>query len=79
MEKIISEFKVIETEDGFRIEIKGNKEAIRRMINFMDPSSYFSGKGPRGQHFQFDFDPDFWTGFGGWCGPWWEKDKSKRA
>jgi hypothetical protein len=33
MEKVISEFKIIETEDGFRIEIKGDKEAIRRMLS----------------------------------------------
>jgi hypothetical protein len=28
MEKVINEFRVIETDDGFRIEIKGDKEAI---------------------------------------------------
>ena len=32
MEKVINEFKVIETDDGFRIEIKGDKEAIRQML-----------------------------------------------
>lgn len=79
MEKIISEFKVIETDEGFRIELKGDKEAIRRMINFMDPTSFFSGKGPSGQRFRFDFGPDFWADFSGRCGPWWEKDKTKRA
>jgi len=29
MEKVIREWKVIETDDGFRIEIKGDKEAMR--------------------------------------------------
>jgi hypothetical protein len=29
MEKIISEWRVVETDDGFRIEIKGDKEALR--------------------------------------------------
>ena len=29
MEKIISEWRVVETDDGFRIEIKGDKEAMR--------------------------------------------------
>lgn len=79
MEKIISEFKVIETEDGFRIEIKGDKESIRRMIHFMDPTSFFSGKRPHGRHFRFDFGPDFWSGFNGWCGSWREQGKTKRA
>ncbi len=32
MENIISEFRVIETDDGFRIEIKGDKEKIRPII-----------------------------------------------
>lgn len=31
MEKVINEFCVIETDDGFRIEIKRDKEAIRQM------------------------------------------------
>ena len=42
MEKVISEFKVIETEDGFRIEIKGNKEAIRRMLSGIGLCDSFS-------------------------------------
>ena len=29
MEKVITEFKVVETDDGFRIEIKGDKEALK--------------------------------------------------
>ncbi len=29
MEKIISEWRIVETDDGFRIEIKGDKEAMR--------------------------------------------------
>lgn len=33
MENIISEFRVIETDDGFRIEIKGDKEQIKSFIN----------------------------------------------
>ncbi|NDJ54007.1 MAG: hypothetical protein GYB68_13120, partial [Chloroflexi bacterium] len=30
-ERVIQEFRVIETEDGFRIEIKGDKEKMREM------------------------------------------------
>jgi hypothetical protein len=32
MEKIISEWRIIETDDGFRIEIKGDKEAMRSWL-----------------------------------------------
>ncbi|MDM8527413.1 hypothetical protein QUF58_04305 [Anaerolineales bacterium HSG24] len=38
-EKTIHEFKIIETEDGFRIELKGDKEALKRMI--FDPKFGF--------------------------------------
>lgn len=38
MENIISEFRVVETDDGFRIEIKGDKEKIRSFVgDFSDP------------------------------------------
>ncbi len=30
-EKVIHEIRIIETDDGFRIEIKGDKEAIKKM------------------------------------------------
>ena len=29
-DKVISEFRVIETEDGYRIEIKGDKEQMKK-------------------------------------------------
>jgi len=29
VENVISEFRIIETDDGYRIEIKGDKEAIK--------------------------------------------------
>jgi len=32
MEKIVTEYRVIETDDGFRIEIKGDKEKIRSFV-----------------------------------------------
>ncbi len=32
MEKVINEFRVIETDDGYRIEIKGDKEAMRNCL-----------------------------------------------
>lgn len=30
-EKVLHEFKLIETEDGFRVEVKGDKEKIKKM------------------------------------------------
>jgi hypothetical protein len=75
MEKVINEFKIIETDDGFRIEIKGDKEAIRQMIR---------GFGPRRRKRRFDhgfgfgFAPHFWTHFGDWCGSWdWEEEEAQ--
>ncbi len=31
MEKVIHEVRFVETDDGFRVEIKGDKEQIRKM------------------------------------------------
>lgn len=42
-EQVIHEIRVIETEDGFRIEMKGNKEELRRML-------FERGFGPGGGH-----------------------------
>jgi hypothetical protein len=73
MEKIINEVKIIETEDGFRIEIKGDKEAIREMLR------NFGSGFPIGHGLPFDFGPDFWSNFGRWCGCWQETDDKKKS
>ncbi len=79
MEKVINEFKVVETDDGFRIEIKGNKKVIRRMLSGFDPH-FFRGKSPFGHGFSFGFGPRFWAGFGDWCGPWdWEEEDEPKS
>jgi hypothetical protein len=70
MEKVINEFRIIETDDGFRIEIKGDKEAIRQMLHGFGAGFPF-GRG-------FRFGPGFWSGFGGWCGPWQEANSEKK-
>jgi hypothetical protein len=41
MEKVINEFRVVETDDGFRIEIRGDKEVIRRMLSGFGPHNFF--------------------------------------
>jgi hypothetical protein len=56
-EKVVHEIRVIETEDGFRIEMKGDKEQLRQMLGM------FFGR--RHGH-------DRWRGFGG-RGPWLER------
>ena len=79
MEKIISEFKVVETKDGFRIEIKGDKEALRRLLKGSGPRDFFKSGMPFGRGFRFDFGPGFGAGFG--CGSWWntEDGQTKKA
>ena len=80
MERVINEFRVIETDDGFRIEIKGDKEAIRRMLRGFGPHGFARAGGPFGRDFPFGFGAGFWGG----CGDWWgsqqetgeEKDKA---
>jgi hypothetical protein len=76
MENVITEFKIIETEDGFRIEIKGDKEKLRPFITGSGwPKEWRHrqhGRGPgfgRGP-FRFGFPPAFWMGMGPWWGPW---------
>jgi hypothetical protein len=32
-EKVINEFRVIETDDGYRIEIKGDKEHLKKFLH----------------------------------------------
>lgn len=70
MDKIINEFRVIETDDGFRIEIKGDKEKIKAFM-----SGFARHKRPPGWHghagpFPFPFGPWMWTGTASCCGEW---------
>jgi hypothetical protein len=37
MEKVIREWRVIETDDGYRLEIKGDKQAIRHWVEHFQP------------------------------------------
>ncbi len=37
MEKVIREWRIIEVDDGYRIEIKGDKEAMRRWVEHFRP------------------------------------------
>jgi hypothetical protein len=78
MEKVINEFRVIETDDGFRIEIKGDKEAIRQMLSGFGPHFFRRRKRSFGHGFSFDFGPRFWAEFGDWCWPWhWAEEEDQ--
>ena len=74
MENIISEFKVIETEDGFRIEIKGDKEQIKAfMSGFGGDKGWRRGqrrgwRGPWGT--PMGFNPMMWMNMAQWFGAW---------
>ncbi len=60
MERVISEFRLVETDDGYRLEVKGDKEAMRKAMH-----SFCHG---RHAHRGFPFGP---FGFGGFAGgPW---------
>jgi hypothetical protein len=75
MEKVIQEFRIIETDDGFRIEIKGDKDRLREFVMGLDPR-YWMSHGPEGGP---PFGPRMWGrrgrrggwgpfrwGWGGW-------------
>jgi hypothetical protein len=69
MEKVIREFRVIETEDGFRIEIKGDKE---KMKNFMKGFKRYRGSRAYRHHRRglFGWGPWMWMHGAPWFGPW---------
>ena len=82
-EKVLHEVRFIETDDGFRIEVKGDKELLKKMG--FGPSSMGFGPGPmgfgprfhfgahqrrhrpHGRHRKFIFGP----GAGPWA--WWDQ------
>lgn len=54
-EKVIHEFKLIETDDGFRLEVNGNKELLKRMgfgrgFGPMIGAMFGQGRGRFGRH-----------------------------
>ena len=69
MEKVIGEFKIVETEDGYRIEIKGDKERMKEIFSGLRWRKF------RSRHFHpFDFSRGFWGAMGPWC-CWWEEEE----
>lgn len=65
MEKVISEWRIVETDDGFRIEFKGDKEAMRGWIKHfprcaMHRRHHHRPFGPWGPFF---WRHGFWSGY----------------
>jgi len=86
MEKIIKEFRVIETDDGFRIEIKGDKEELREFVMRLDPRNWVQGtpwdgpwtwqsKGGKRRRGGFPFGPGAFFGWGPWAG--WDEEEDE--
>jgi hypothetical protein len=75
MEKIINEFRVIETDDGFRIEIKGDKEKMKDFMHGFGSHRGWNFRGGRRRRhgwgpFGFGMDPMMWVHGAPWWGPW---------
>ena len=72
-DKVISEFRIVETEDGYRIEIKGNKERLKEMFEHRG-RGFGPGMRFRSRH---GFGPfGWWFRHGPWgYGPWAEDDE----
>lgn len=69
MEKVIHSIQIIETDDGYRIEIKGDKKRLKKILRFRKP---FGPKGP----FSWGFGPmHFAWGMWGW--PWEEEEEGE--
>jgi hypothetical protein len=69
MEKVVNEVRVIETDDGFRIEIKGDKDQIKAFMSGL-------GKHRAGPHWHgrhrggFPFPPWMWMKAAACRGMW---------
>ena len=74
MENVISEFKVIETDDGFRIEMKGDKEHMKSFMKEFKGHKKWHRRGRhRGGHGwgPYGFPPAMWMHMG----PCYETDR----
>ncbi len=79
-EKVIHEVRVVETEDGFRIEIKGDKERLREMGFGKGMFPFAFGRmghgGPFGRHEHHGpFGHHGHRGFPFGRGPWWTESE----
>ncbi len=68
MEKVIQEFRVIETDDGYRIEIKGDKEKMKAFMQGFGGKKHWRRHRRRGG--PFGFGPMAWMRAMHYGGPW---------
>lgn len=61
-EKVVQAIEIIETDEGFRIELKGDKEELRRMIFGGERGDHFNHHYAR--HFQRELRRGMRHGFG---------------
>lgn len=74
-DKVLHEVRVIETDDGFRIEIKGDKERMKKMFDKglgrgFGPMGFFGRRwrhGPWGHGHGPRFGPP-------WAWGWWDEE-----
>jgi hypothetical protein len=75
-EKVISEIRLIETDDGFRLEVKGDKERMKKMgfgPGMWGPGMGSPGMGgPWGFGHRHGFGRHGWRGHGPWG--WWGEE-----
>jgi hypothetical protein len=69
MEKVINEVRVIETDDGFRVEIKGDKDQIKAFMSDFGKHKRASHRHGRGRG-GFPFPPWMWMKAAGCHGMW---------
>ena len=79
-DKILHEVRIVETEDGYRIEIKGDKERLKQMFDKGFPFGRMAGgfgggfgPGRHGHHGPFG-----WGRRGPWGG-WGDDEQSERS
>jgi hypothetical protein len=69
MEKLIHEMRMIETDDGYRIEIKGDKEKMKKFFSELKKHGREHHRGQRhGGHGYFP--PWMWMKMASCHGPW---------
>ena len=80
--KVLHEVRIIETDDGYRIEIKGDKERLKEMFKHGGPlgmaGRFGHGFGPWGQGRHGHHGPFGWGHRGPWSG-WYEDEERDRS
>ena len=82
MENVISEIKVIETEDGFRIEMKGDKEHMKSFMKEFKGHKKWHRCGRRRSGYgwgPYGFPPPMWMHMGPCWESWHDEPEAKKS